>query len=73
MGGTAPVTPHVCSCCGNLLGRPEWSERVSDQQMAYVWRCANCGYYSETRDRSLGHEPSAADLAEKFLPKLVVE
>jgi len=56
-----------------VLKQLEWSERVSEQQVAYVWRCAGCGYYSEIRDESVGHETSAAELAEEFLPKLVVE
>ena len=73
MGGISSVQSHICPCCGTVSKQPEWSERVSDQQMAYVWRCANCDNYSETRDISVGHEPSAAELAEEFLPKLVVE
>jgi RNase P subunit RPR2 len=73
MGGVALARSQICPCCGTVLKQPDWSERVSEQQMAYVWRCTNCGSYSETRDKSYGHEPSAAELAEKFLPKLVVE
>jgi ribosomal protein L37AE/L43A len=65
MGGIVPVQAHICPCCRTVLKQP--------QQMAYVWRCSNCGYYSGTRDKSIGHEPSAAELAEEFLPKLVVE
>jgi predicted nucleic acid-binding Zn-ribbon protein len=52
MGGIAPVQSHICRCCGSLLKQPEWSERVSDEETAHVWRCANCSYYSETRDKS---------------------
>jgi hypothetical protein len=73
MGGIALTKSHICPCCGAVLKEPEWSERVSDYQMAYVWRCANCGFYSETRDTNFGHEPSAAELAEEFLPNLVLE
>jgi hypothetical protein len=73
MGGVAPVQPHVCPCCGTVLKQPKWWERVNDGEMACVWRCAKCNYYSETRVKSFGHEPSAAELAEEFLPKLVVE
>jgi len=74
MGGIAPVLrSRTCPCCGAVLKQLEWSERVSEQQVAYVWRCAGCGYYFETRDESVGHETSVAELAEEFLPKLVVE
>ena len=73
MRGIAPVQSHICPCCGAVLKEPEWSERVNDQQMAYIWRCANCSYYFENREKCFGHEPSAAELAEEFLPKLLVE
>ena len=51
MRGIAPVQSHICPCCGALLKEPEWSERINDQQMANIWRCANCSYCSETRDK----------------------
>jgi hypothetical protein len=72
MGGIAPVQSHICPCCGSVLKQPEWSERVSDEQTAYVWRCANCSYYSETRDKSASVTSHAAEQTEEFLPKLVV-
>ena len=53
MRGIAPVQSHICPCCGAVLKEPEWSERVNDQQMAYVWRCANCNYYSENSRQML--------------------
>jgi hypothetical protein len=74
MGDIASIQrSQTCPCCGTVLRQPEWSERVSEQQVAYVWRCTGCGYYSETRGEGVAHEPSAAELAEEFLPKLVVE
>jgi len=71
MGAIAPV--QHCPSCGAVLKRPEWSERVNEQQVARVWHCTSCGHQYETRDDGVAHEPSAAALAEEFLPKLVVE
>jgi len=71
MKDVAPV--QTCPCCGAGLNQPEWSERVNEQQVAHLWRCTSCGSYSETRDEGVAYEPSAAELAEEFLPKLVVE
>lgn len=74
MGGIAPVQRlQICPRCGAVLGQPEWSERVSERQAAEVWHCTNCGHQYETRSEGVAHEPSAAELAEEFLPKLVVE
>ena len=74
MGGIALAQTQICPCCGTVLKQPDWSEKSQvSSRWPDVWRCTNCGYFSETRDKSFGHEPSAAELAEKFLPKLVVE
>jgi hypothetical protein len=74
MKDIAPVQrSQTCPCCGAGLNQPEWSERVSEQQVAHVWRCTSCGHQCETLDEGITHEPSPAELAEEFLPKLVVE
>jgi len=74
MGGSKSDRPsQICARCGALLKHPEWSESVSEYQVAYVWRCTSCGHQCETRDEGTIREPSAAELAEEFLPKLVVE
>jgi transcription elongation factor Elf1 len=74
MGASHPVQrPLTCPRCGTVLNQPVWSESVSEQQVANVWRCTSCGYQCETRDEGVAHEPSAAELAEEFLPNLVVE
>ncbi len=71
MGGQAPV--QTCPHCGSVLSQPEWSEKVSEPQVVHIWRCTACGREFETRDQDTGREPSAAELAEEFLPNLVVE
>jgi hypothetical protein len=74
MGGSKSGRPsQICPRCGLLLKHPDWSESVGEHQVAYIWRCASCGHQCETRDEGVIHEPSAAELAEEFLPKLVVE
>jgi rubredoxin len=64
---------QICPHCGTMLTRPEWSERLSETQIARIWCCSSCGYQYETTVDGAGHEPSAAELAEEFLPDLVVE
>jgi hypothetical protein len=71
MEAVAPV--QHCPSCGAVLKRPEWSERVGEQQVARVWHCTGCGHECETRDEGISQEPSAAELAGEFLPNLVVE
>lgn len=74
MGGGKSDRPlQLCPLCGALLKHPEWSESVSENRVAHVWCCTSCGHQCETHDEGVIPEPSAAELAEEFLPKLVVE
>jgi transcription elongation factor Elf1 len=74
MEGIGPAQrSQTCPRCGIVLKQSEWSESVSEQRVAHVWRCTNCGHQWETRDEGVIYEPSATELAEEFLPKLVVE
>jgi hypothetical protein len=51
----------------------EWSESVSESETTHFCRCGVCGREFETRDKSVERQLSEAELAEEFLPKLVVE
>jgi transcription elongation factor Elf1 len=74
MGGIGPVRrSQICPCCGAVLKLSEWSESVSEQQVARVWRCTSCGHRCETQEEGVTYEPSATELAEEFLQQLVVE
>jgi transcription elongation factor Elf1 len=74
MGGIGPVQrSQTCPRCGTVLKQSEWSESVSEQQVAHVWRCTSCGHQYETREEGVTYEPSATELAEEFLARLVVE
>jgi rubredoxin len=74
MGRPTPVqNSQVCPHCGTPVGQPEWSENVGDQEVVSIWRCAGCGNQFETQSSGTHHEPSPAELAEEFLPRLVVE
>ena len=64
---------QICPHCGTVLAQAEWSERVGERQIAHVWCCTRCGHQSTTTDEGVAHEPSAVELAEEFLPDLVVE
>ena len=63
----------TCPRCGTVLKQLEWSESINEQQVARVWRCTKCGHQCETREEGVTYEPSATELAEEFLPRLVVE
>jgi transcription elongation factor Elf1 len=74
MGGIGPdQRSQTCPRCGTVLKQLEWSESINEQQVARVWRCTKCGHQCETREEGVTYEPSATELAEEFLPRLVVE
>jgi ribosomal protein L37AE/L43A len=37
-----------CAQCDSSLVVPEWSERVSERCVRYLWSCDACGYGFET-------------------------
>jgi hypothetical protein len=41
--------------------------------MVFFWHCMTCGHEFETRDRAADGQMSEGELAEEFLPNLVVE
>jgi hypothetical protein len=42
-------------------------------ETTHFWRCMTCGYEFETTDHFVEPQPSNDELAEEFLPNLVVE
>ena len=62
-----------CPHCGAAVQQPEWSENISDREVVSIWHCLGCGKQFETQGRGVGDELSPAELAERFLPSLVVE
>jgi hypothetical protein len=73
MPAIASPDPMKCPTCGTVLSLPEWSERVSENETTHFWRCTACEREFESKDPVVEREPSSAELAEEFLPKLVVE
>lgn len=61
-----------CSCCGEHLAAPEWSERESETTVRELWSCAECG---NTFEVVVQADPAKMPdaLIEQFLPNLVVE
>ena len=66
--GLAPSSTR----CKAILAEPEWSEIAGENEIVYFWRCVACGQEFETRGRA-DHQIPKGELAEEFLPNLVVE
>jgi Zn ribbon nucleic-acid-binding protein len=62
-----------CPNCQTVVSLLEWSESVRKNETTRIWRCIACGHEFETKDDFVEQEPSNAELAEEFLPNLVVE
>jgi len=73
MSAIAPKNTPRCAHCGIVLSAPEWSESVGENETTYLWRCTVCGHEFETKSNFVEKEPSEAELAEEFLPDLVIE
>jgi DNA-directed RNA polymerase subunit M/transcription elongation factor TFIIS len=64
----------TCTKCGGSLTAPEWSERMSDEQVHYLWCCTNCGNEFETAINSpvdTESKMSEIDWEHMFPPLLV--
>ena len=72
MSANIPQVPPKCAHCETIQTIPEWSENAGNE-MVYFWHCMACGHEFETRDRPVGGQMSNDELAEEFLPNLVVE
>jgi hypothetical protein len=46
---------------------------MRENETTHFWRCMVCGQEFETTDRFVEPQPSNDELAEEFLPNLVVE
>jgi hypothetical protein len=51
---------------------PEWSESVSANETVNLWRCTICGSEFQTTDNIISPTLSESELAEEFLPELLV-
>ena len=67
------VSPFDLNQANKAAAGDKWSESINEQQVARVWRCTKCGHQCETREEGITYEPSATELAEEFLARLVVE
>ena len=72
MSATA-VRPPKCPHCRTIQTLPEWSESMQADETTHLWRCMACGCEFETTDPFAEPQPTKGELAEEFLPNLVVE
>jgi transcription elongation factor Elf1 len=70
----AAVPRHSARCprCEMKLISPEWSETLAENRTINVWSCPICGNQFETIDDVIAPEPTENELAEEFLPELLV-
>ena len=61
-----------CARCGEELTAAAWSGPTGAQELRNLWHCPNCGYMFESLD-PIGDALLPIELAEKFLPRLVIE
>ena len=73
MSAITSRVPPKCPHCETIQTIPEWSENAGENEMVYLWHCAACGHEFETKDRAVDEQTSDDELAEEFLPNLVVE
>jgi Zn ribbon nucleic-acid-binding protein len=73
MSVVSPRLPPKCAHCKTIQTTPEWSETGGENEVVYFWRCTACGHEFETKDHSTRPQMSRDELAEEFLPNLVVE
>lgn len=69
---STPVLSTKCAQCGRTLIGPEWSENVADGGCVHIWQCRDCSCEFETTDNVVEKPESEAELAEEFLPNLLV-
>ena len=69
---STPVLSTKCAQCGRTLIGPEWSENVADGGCVHIWQCRVCSCEFETTDNVVEKTESEAELAEEFLPNLLV-
>jgi len=61
-----------CDRCKTHLIAPEWSEAINERETVHIWSCPICGNEFQTVDHRAEPILSDAELAEEFLPNLLV-
>lgn len=69
---SSAMPSQKCARCGGTLIGPEWSENVGDGGCVHIWHCPDCSLEFETTDTAVEKTESDAELAEEFLPNLLV-
>jgi hypothetical protein len=62
----------LCDRCHAYLPAPEWSESLSERETVHLWSCPVCGNEFQTVDDRAEPVFSEAELAQEFLPNLMV-
>jgi ribosomal protein L37AE/L43A len=62
----------MCERCKTHLIAPEWSETINERETVHIWSCPICGNEFQTVDERAEPVLSDAELAEEFLPNLMV-
>lgn len=61
-----------CTQCGSTFLNLEWDERVSAQEVGYLWHCFNCSNEFVTIGACDEKLPSSAAITEPFFTSLLV-
>jgi rubredoxin len=61
-----------CPRCEMKLIYPQWSEAVGESEAVNFWCCPICGNEFETTDSIVEASTSQKELAERFMPSLLV-
>jgi len=62
----------MCERCKTHLVVPEWSEAIAGQETVHIWSCPICGNEFQTIDDRAEPVFSDTELAQEFLPNLMV-
>jgi hypothetical protein len=69
--GALPVST-LCDRCQAFLMAPEWSESLNERETVHLWFCPVCGNEFQTVDNRAEPVFTEAELAQEFLPNLMV-
>lgn len=62
----------ACDQCKTHLITPIWSEAIDERQTVHIWSCPICGNEFQTVDERPELVLSDDELAQEFLPNLLV-